>query len=104
MKNNLSNANTDAMTETEPGMRACGSEQDSIILAEIRKLRQEHTEAAKDNKTRLARLESNMKELVERKALLEQQTVEMEERLGDNEDRMVWRGRWPFSSKRKQDY
>lgn len=63
------------------------SEQDSVILAELRRLRQEHTEAANDNKKALARLETNMKELVERTASLEQQVEHVEERLGDTEDK-----------------
>lgn len=62
-------------------------EQDSLILSELRRLRQEHTEVVNDSKKALARLETNMKELGERTASLEQQTVNMEERLGDTEDR-----------------
>uniref|UniRef100_UPI0037E809B3 uncharacterized protein n=1 Tax=Semicossyphus pulcher TaxID=241346 RepID=UPI0037E809B3 len=80
----------DAARGTTPGMTPhasgdCG--QDSLILAELRRLRKEHTEAATENKKALARLETNMKELVERTASLEQRTVNMEERLDETEER-----------------
>ncbi|TKS74092.1 hypothetical protein D9C73_008173 [Collichthys lucidus] len=70
-----------------PGKMQAASEQDSVILAELRRLRKEHTEAANDNKKAMARLETNMKELVERTASLEQQVEHVEERLGDMEDK-----------------
>uniref|UniRef100_A0A3B4URD3 L1 transposable element RRM domain-containing protein n=1 Tax=Seriola dumerili TaxID=41447 RepID=A0A3B4URD3_SERDU len=63
------------------------SERDSVILRELRKLRQEHAEAADDNKRALARLENNMKELMERTTSLEQKAEHMEERIGNTEDR-----------------
>lgn len=69
-------------------MQAAG-EQDSVILPELRRLRQEHTEAANDNKKALARLETNMKELVERTTTLDQPVEHVEERLGDMEDKMA---------------
>lgn len=50
-------------------------------------MRQEHTEAAKDNNNALVRLETNLKELMERTTSLELWTVDMEERLGQTEDR-----------------
>ncbi|KAK1905659.1 (3S6E)-nerolidol synthase 1 chloroplastic [Dissostichus eleginoides] len=68
-------------------MKRVSGEEDSVILAEIRKLRTEHTEAANDNKEALARLDNVFKEMVERTALLEQRVVNAEERLGDTEDR-----------------
>ncbi|KAK1882645.1 LINE-1 type transposase domain containing protein 1 [Dissostichus eleginoides] len=68
-------------------MKRVSGEEDSVILAEIRKLRNEHTEAANDNKEALARLDNVFKELVERTALLEQRVVNAEERQGDTEDR-----------------
>ena len=52
-------------------------EQDSVILTKLSKLRQEHTDAAIDNKKALVRLEINLKELVERTASLELRTVDM---------------------------
>lgn len=72
---------------TTPGKMQAAGEQDSVILAELRRLRQKHTEAANDNKKALARLETNMKELVERTTSLEQQVGHVEERLGDTEDK-----------------
>lgn len=59
----------------------------TLIPAELRRLRQEHTEAAEDNKKALARLETNMKELMERTTSLEQQVKHVEERLGNTEDK-----------------
>lgn len=66
---------------------SASSEHDSVILMELRKLRQEHAEAASDNKRAMARLETNMKELMERTASLEQRAGHMEERIGNTEDR-----------------
>lgn len=51
-----------------------------VILVELRKLRQEHAEIASDNKRAIARLETNMKEVMER-------TGQVEERIGNTEDR-----------------
>lgn len=78
---------TDLPREAMPNEGPVGEEQDSVILAELRKLRQEHTDTAKDNKNALVRLETNLKELVERTTSLKQRTVDMEERLGETEDR-----------------
>lgn len=47
--------------EATPNEGPVGGEQDLVILAELRKLRQEHTDAAKDNKNALVRLETNLK-------------------------------------------
>ncbi|KAI4808281.1 hypothetical protein KUCAC02_000345 [Chaenocephalus aceratus] len=68
-------------------MKRVSGEEDSVILAKIRKLRNEYTEAANDNKEALTRLDNVFKEMVERTALLEQRMVNTEERLGDTEDR-----------------
>ncbi|KAI4827978.1 hypothetical protein KUCAC02_031334 [Chaenocephalus aceratus] len=70
-------------------MKRVSGEEDSVILAEIRKLRNEHTEAANDTKEALTRLDHVLKDMVERTALLEQRMVNTEERLGDTEDRML---------------
>lgn len=56
---------------------------------ELPRIRQGQAEATKDNKKALARRETTMKELVERKALLEQQMGHMEERLGNTDDRIA---------------
>lgn len=63
-----------------------GGQQEATILVEIRKLRQEHMEAANDIKTLLGRLETNIKDFLEMIALLEQQITNMEESLSDMED------------------
>lgn len=78
---------TGTTSGTTLGKMQAAGEQDSVILVELRRLRQEHTEAANDNKTALARLETYMKELVERTTSLEQQVERVEERLGDTEDK-----------------
>jgi len=54
---------------TKPEMKRVSGEEDSVILAEIRKLRNEHTEAANDNKEALTRLDNVFKDMVERTAL-----------------------------------
>ena len=56
-------------------------------MVELHRLKQEHTEAANNNKKALARLKTNMRELVERTTSLEQQLEHVEERLGDTEDK-----------------
>ncbi len=66
-----------------------GGQQEATILVEIHKLRQERMEAANDLKTLLGRLETNVKDFLERIALLEQHITNMEE----TEDRTVWLGR-----------
>lgn len=86
-QNNESSECTDQVQGPTPGMGPEDGEQNSVILAELRRLRQEHAAAANDNKKALERLETNIKEIVERTASLEQRTVGMEERLGDTEDR-----------------
>ncbi len=66
---------------------AASHEHDSVILEELRKLRQEHAEAVGDNKRAMARLEKNIKEVMERTTSLEQRAGHMEERIGETEDR-----------------
>ncbi|KAI4898661.1 hypothetical protein NFI96_008938 [Prochilodus magdalenae] len=61
-KANKKDCGTEAAKETTTGKTLMGSEHESTILAELRKLRQEHTEAANDNRKALARLETNMKD------------------------------------------
>ena len=80
-------------TESEEGvspeterLEAASNEHESVILMELRKLRQEHAEAASDKRA-MARLETNMKELMERTASLEQRAGHMEERIGNTDDR-----------------
>lgn len=49
-KDNANIEGTDSAWRATPDKGPVGGEQDSVILAELRKLRQEHTEAANDNK------------------------------------------------------
>ena len=86
-KDNENIEDMDSARGAVPEYGPVGGGQNSVILAELRKLRQEHTEAANDNKRVLARLETNLKELVERTASLEKRTADTEERLGETEDR-----------------
>lgn len=86
-KENANMEETDSAKGAMPEKGVDGGEQDSVILAELRKLRQEHTEAANENRKALVRLETNVGELVERTASLERRTVEVEDRLGETEDR-----------------
>ncbi|KAI4826442.1 hypothetical protein KUCAC02_029889 [Chaenocephalus aceratus] len=85
-KNIASDRHTDT---TRPEIKRVSGEEDSVILAEIRKLRDEHTEATNDTKEALTRLDNVLKDMVERTASLEQRMVKTEERLGDTEDRMA---------------
>ncbi|KAJ4946442.1 hypothetical protein JOQ06_024109 [Pogonophryne albipinna] len=62
-------------------MKRVSGEEDSVILAEIRKLRNVHTEAANDTKEALTRLDNVLKDMVERTALLEQRMVKTEDRM-----------------------
>ncbi len=80
---------TESATGTSPetGLQGAAShEHDSVILEELRKLRQEHAEAVGDNKRAMARLEKNIKEVMERTASLEQRAGHMEERIRETED------------------
>lgn len=86
-KRDNANITTDMMKRDAPERLPVDGEQESVILAEMRKLRQEHTEAVSDHNKALERLEFNMKELVERTASLEQRTVNVEGRLRETEDR-----------------
>ncbi|KAI4799940.1 hypothetical protein KUCAC02_016478 [Chaenocephalus aceratus] len=56
-------------------MKRVSGEEDSVILAEIRKLRNEHTEAANDTKEALTRLDNVLKDMVGRTALSRRNNV-----------------------------
>ncbi|MEQ2240451.1 hypothetical protein ILYODFUR_015073 [Ilyodon furcidens] len=64
-------------------------DRDSAILHELRGLRKEHAEAVGDNKRALARLETRIKDLMDRTASLEQKVAHMEERVGNTEDKIT---------------
>uniref|UniRef100_A0AAV2J8Z1 Uncharacterized protein n=1 Tax=Knipowitschia caucasica TaxID=637954 RepID=A0AAV2J8Z1_KNICA len=61
----------------------------SGILEEIRRLRQEHKDAAADNKQALARVEKSIQDVAKQMSTLEKQTSELETRVGNTEDRMT---------------
>lgn len=63
-----------------------GEEPMAAVLAELRTLRKEHTEASKDTKESLARVEAALAEVDERLTKLEQRVTEYEQRLSDAED------------------
>ena len=56
------------------------------MLAELRTFRGEHSEASKDTKNSLARVEAALSEVAERTTQLEQRVTEYEQRLGAAED------------------
>ena len=58
----------------------------SAVLAELRKFRQEQAEASADTRTTLTGLETTINDVLKR-TKLEQQTASVERRLGDTEDR-----------------
>lgn len=57
------------------------------MLAELRTLRKEHTEASKDTKESLTRVETAFSEVAERTTPLEQQMTDYEDRLVDVEEK-----------------
>ncbi|KAJ0063544.1 hypothetical protein NL108_003847 [Boleophthalmus pectinirostris] len=56
------------------------------VLAELKDFRKEHMEASNDTKSRLARVENALKDVVERTTELEEQMSDMKQRVSDNED------------------
>lgn len=81
-----SNESSEGVSLDMEWTKSASNEHDSVML-ELRKLKQEHIEAASDNKRAMARLEKNMKELMERRPSLEQRAGHMEERLENTDDR-----------------
>ncbi|CAK6984778.1 hypothetical protein NL108_003847 [Scomber scombrus] len=57
----------------------------AAVLAELRTLRKEHTEASKDTKESLNRVETAISEVADRTTQLEQRMTDYEERLVDTE-------------------
>lgn len=58
----------------------------TVVLTELKNLRKEHTEASQDTKTTLSRVESTLKDVLERTTKFEQQLAEVEQRVSDMED------------------
>lgn len=83
------NGGADSAQDMTPQTAAGGGTHDSVILAELRKLREEHTEAAGENKKALTRLEANVTELMGRMTALEKRSACMEDRLGKTDDRTM---------------
>lgn len=61
----------------------------AAVLAELRNLRQEHTEASRDTKATLSRVESALEEVRARTTELERQMAEVEQRTSDTEDKAL---------------
>ncbi|KAL6478461.1 hypothetical protein MHYP_G00142960 [Metynnis hypsauchen] len=61
----------------------------ATVLMELRNLRKEHTEASLDTKTTLSRVESTLCDVLERTTKLEQQVVNVEQRVSDTEDKAL---------------
>ena len=59
---------------------------DSVVLTEIRKLRQENSEFHADTKTSLNRLEASMTEVKQRMDMLDERVTTAEQRVSDAED------------------
>lgn len=57
------------------------------LLGEIRSLRQEHKQAATENRQGISRVEKSMQEVINRMFVVEKRTTEMEERAGLAEER-----------------
>ncbi|KAK7878203.1 hypothetical protein WMY93_034381 [Mugilogobius chulae] len=80
------NAGVQTEAETESSQPPRG---ELGVLAEIRSLRQEHKQAATENKEGLERLEKSIKDAMIRVTAVEARTVELEERAGQTEDRVA---------------
>ena len=61
----------------------------SVVLAELRDLRREHSEASKDRKATLSRVESTLEDMLQRTTRLEQQVTNVEQRMSDTEDKAL---------------
>lgn len=59
------------------------------VLAELKQLRREHTDASHDTKTTLSRVESSLKDVLERTTKLEQQITDTNQRVSDAEDQLL---------------
>lgn len=58
------------------------------VLEELRNLRKEHAEASTDTKAALLRVETTLKDVVERTDKLEQEIIDAKQRVSDNEDQL----------------
>lgn len=57
------------------------------LLAELRNLRREHTDASQETKASLSRVEITLQDVLDRTSKLEQQFSEVEQRVSDTEDK-----------------
>lgn len=58
------------------------------VLEELRNFRKEHADASKDTKAALSRVETTLKDVVDRTDILEQQVTETQQRVSNNEDQI----------------
>ena len=67
-----------------------GSEEKmAAVLAELRDLRREHSEASKDTKATLSRVESSLEDVLLRTTRLELQVTNVEQRVSDLENKAL---------------
>uniref|UniRef100_A0A3B3XAJ7 L1 transposable element RRM domain-containing protein n=1 Tax=Poecilia mexicana TaxID=48701 RepID=A0A3B3XAJ7_9TELE len=59
------------------------------VLAELIQLRKEHTDASHDTKATLSRVESSLKDVLERTTKLEQRITDTNQRVSDAEDQLL---------------
>ena len=64
-------------------------EEMAAVLAELRDLRREHSEASQDTKATLSRVESTIDDVLSRTTRLEQQVTNVEQRVSDTEDKTL---------------
>ncbi|MEQ2288522.1 hypothetical protein AMECASPLE_023451 [Ameca splendens] len=76
---------TSALGIEGKGLEPAKHDENSVILRELRGLREERAVVVGENK-RFSKLETSIKELMERTTSLEQKVGHMEERVGNTED------------------
>lgn len=68
-------------------------EEMAAVLAELRNVRREHSEASQDTKATLSSVESTLDDVLSRTTRLEQQVTNVEQRVSDTEDKTLRHGR-----------
>lgn len=75
-------------TEAVPGVSEQNDNMETV-LSEIQQLRKEHTEASTNTTASLSRVESSLKDVLERTTKLEQQLTDTNQRVSDTEDQLL---------------
>lgn len=79
----------DQIVTASPTHDTDAEEKMAAVLAELRDLRKEHSEAVKETKTTLSRVESTLEDVLQRTTRLEQQVTNVEQRISDSEDKAL---------------